>query len=248
MTLYTDIKSLIPEQYKDAPNLNTILEIFSTPFDDLKVVFTDLKNILNLELAEGSQLDLIGAIVEEKRNGRLDPAYIAGIQFKIFKNTSRGFVDDVVKALKFITSATRVIYSDNPPASYTIYTDGIALTDDVKILIDKLTAAGVSVIIYASDGETPFIMTEIVTAQANLVDDLDQQIVDDTGNDIVVDYQTSSDTLQQIFGGRGMGVIEVLTLVTDTGDILVTNTGAPIGVYDADQDIVDGGKLNIVYQ
>jgi len=248
MTLYNDIKSLIPQQYKDAPNFNKVLQILATPFDELAVVFADIKNLLNLDSAEGAQLDLIGAIVEEKRNGRLDDEYLKWIKFKIFKNSSRGFVDDIVKALKFITSATKVIYSDNPPASYTIYTDGTALEDDIKILIDKLTAAGVSVIVFASDGETPFIMTEIVTVQANLVDDLDQQIVDDTGNNIVVDYQTFSDTLQQIFGGRGMGVIEVLTLITDTGDILVTDTGAPIGVYDADQNITDGGKLNIIYQ
>lgn len=247
MTLYTDIKSLIPEQYKDATNLNILLEILSTPFDDLKVVFSDLKNILNLESAQGAQLDLIGDIVREKRNGRSDSDYIIGIRFKIFKNTSRGFVDDVVKALKFITSASKVIYSDNPPASYTIYTNGTALTNDIKILIDKLSAAGVSVIVYASDGEIPLTMVEIVTEQKNLVDNLDQQIIDDSANNIVIDYQINSDNLQQIFEGKGMGVIEVLSLVTDTGYNIETDTGAIIGVYDSNQNIIDGGKLNIVY-
>lgn len=248
MTLYADIKSLIPQQYKDAPNFNKVLEVLATPFDDLVVVFTALKNILDLESAEGAQLDLIGQIVEEKRNGRLDPDYLKGIRFKIFKNTSRGFVDDVVKALRFITSASKVIYSDNPPASYTIYTDGTDLTDDIRFLMDKLTAAGISLIIYASDGEIPFIMSELITQEANLVDDQDQQIIDDTGNAIVVDYQLASDNLKDLFGGKNMGVIDVLTLVTDTGDILVTDTGAPIGVYDENQEIIDGGKLNIVYQ
>lgn len=247
MTLYTDIKSLIPEQYKDATNLNILLEILSTPFDDLKVVFSDLKNILNLESAQGAQLDLIGDIVREKRNGRSDSDYIIGIRFKIFKNTSRGFVDDVVKALKFITSASKVIYSDNPPASYTIYTNGTTLTNDIKILIDKLSAAGVSVIVYASDGEIPLTMVEIVTEQKNLVDNLDQQIIDDSANNIVIDYQIFSDNLQQIFEGKGMGVIEVLSLVTDTGYNIETDTGAIIGVYDSNQNIIDGGKLNIVY-
>ena len=247
MTLYTDIKSLIPQQYKDATNLNIILEIFSTPFDDLKVVFNDLKNILNLESAQGTQLDLIGSIVGEKRNGRSDSDYIIAIQFKIFKNTSRGFVDDVVKALKFITSATKVIYSDNPPASYTIYTNGTTLTNDIKILIDKLSAAGISLIVYASDGEIPFTMVEIVTEERNLVDNLNQQIVDDSSNNIVIDYQVFSDNLQQIFEGKGMGVIELLSLVTDTGYNIETDTGATIGVYDSNQNIIDGGKLNIVY-
>ena len=248
MTLYTDIKLLIPQQYKDAPNFNKVLEVLATPFDDLVIVFARLKNILDLELAEGAQLDLIGQIVEEKRNGRLDPDYLKGIRFKIFKNTSRGFVDDVVKALKFITSASKVIYSDNPPASYTIYTDGTDLTNDIKFLMDKVTAAGISLIVYASDGEVPFIMSELVTQQRNLVDDQNQQIIDDAGNQIIVDYQLSSDNLKDLFGGKNMGVIEVLSLITDTGDILVTDTGALIGAHDENQEIVDGGKLNIIYQ
>lgn len=222
MTLYTNIKSLIPGQYKDSSNLNKLLEVLSTPFDDLVAVFASLKNILNLELAEGSQLDLIGQIIEEKRNGRSDSDYLKGIKFKTFKNTSKGFVDDVVKTLTLITSATKVIYSDNPPASYTIYTNGIDLNDDIKFLIDKITAAGISLTIYASKGEIPFIMNDLITEKRNLVDNQDLQIIDDASNNIIVDYLLLSDNLKILFGGKGMGVL------------------------DENQQIVDGGKLNII--
>lgn len=246
--IYDKIKLLLPEQYKEASNLNKILLVLSTAFEDLNEVFIDLKNILNIDNAFGAQLDLIGDIIREKRNGRSDVDYIKGIKFKIFKNTSRGSVDDIVRALKFITSASLVVYSDNPPASYTIYTNGTNLPSDLHLLIDSLSVAGVSVIIYASDGATPFIMTEVTTVRYNLVDDLNDQFIDDGGSDISVDRQEANDILQSLFQGIGMGVVQILDLTTDTGDVIITDTGAIIGVYDELQSIVDGGKLNLVYQ
>lgn len=247
-TIYDRIKTLLPEQYKDAPNLNAILEILASPFDDLKVVYADLKNILSLEDAEGAQLDLIGSIVGEKRSGRADPEYVIGIRFKIFKNTSKATVDDVVKALKFITEADLVVYSDNPPASYTIYTNGQTLASNINEMIDKLSAAGVSLIVYASDGEVPFIATEASTTQDNLNDDLGDQFIDDASNNIVIDRQTFADNLQLIFRGTNFGVVQNLDLTTDTGDTIITDTGAILGCYDADQEIVESGKANLAYQ
>lgn len=245
--IYDRIKKLLPEQYKNATNLNAILSIFASECDELEIVFSQLKNILNLENAIGATLDLIGDIVVEKREGRDDDAYRKGIKFKIFKNSSKGFVEDISKILKFITEADLVVYSDNPPAAYTIYTNGLNLPADLNKIMDKLSAAGVSLIIYASDGETPFIMTEVVTEEFNLIDDLGNKFIDDLSEDIIVEEQTFSDKLKQIYQGKGMGVIEILNLTTNLGDVIITDTGAQLGVYDSDQNIIDGGKLTLLY-
>lgn len=245
--IYDRIKTLLPEQYKNATNLNKILSIFAAECDELEIVFSQIKNILNLQNATGATLDLIGDIVVEKRDGRNDDDYRKGIKFKIFKNSSTGFVEDISKILKFITEADLVVYSDNPPAAYTIYTNGLNLPTDLHKIMDKLSAAGVSLIIYASDGETPFIMTEVVTEGFNLIDDLGNKFIDNVANDIIVEQQVLSDRLQEIYKGRGMGVIEILNLTTNLGDIIIIDTGEQLGVYDADQNIIDGGKLTLVY-
>ena len=114
--------------------------------------------------------------------------------------------------------------------------------------MEFVSAAGVNVTIYASDGEVPFIMNEIVTQSDNLVDDIGNQFVDDSGNEFAVDRQISNDGIQQIFKGKGMGVVQLFDLTIDTGDTIIIDTGATIGVYDSNQDVVDGGKLNLVYQ
>lgn len=250
MTNYEKFKKLIPQQYKDTKNFNKILEIFSRPFDELDKVFADIKMLLNIDLAAGVQLDLIGDIIVEKRNGRNDDDYRIGIKFKIFKNTSRGLVSDVVKILKFLTNADLVVYSDNPPAAYTIYTNGQNLNDDIQKLMDKVSAAGVSVIVFASDGETPLIMNNIITNEANLVDNLNDNIVDDTSNQIIVNYRSidTNNTLQKIFRGKGMGAVQNLSLTTNSGDSLITDTGDTIVVFTNNNGVVGGGKMNIVYQ
>jgi hypothetical protein len=250
MSIYNDIKKLNIEQFKNSENFNKILKIVAEPFDELKVVFSDLKGILNIANSSGKQLDLIGHIVLESRNGRNDVDYRSALTLKIFKNTSRAFVEDIVKILTIVTNATKVVYSDNPPAAYTIYTNGKTIPSNIQSIIDKLSAAGVEVLIYASCGETPFIATEIQTTRANLQTSSGDNIVDDAGSQFVVDYSSEiqSDKLQNIFAGKGLGVVETLNLVTNTGATLVTNTGAILSAYDENQNILDGGKANLAYQ
>jgi hypothetical protein len=249
---YERFRPLLLEQYKDAENLNLILEALSTPFEDLDQVNLDIKNLLNLEEADGAQLDLIGDIVGEKRSGRDDEEYLRWIKFRIFANTSRGFVDDVVKALKFITQATKVIYSDNPPASYTIYTDGPVVPSNINELMDKLSAAGVSLIVYASVGESPLIFDDYTIEESNLITDQDDNLVDDGLNQITVSVSSRSSTLRDLYGGEGfgeVGEVALLDLLTDTGDQIMFDTGSTLGVYDGvTQEIVGGGKLNIGFQ
>jgi hypothetical protein len=245
---YERFKTLLLEQYKESKNLNNILEVISTTFEELDQVFKDLKEVLNIDKAKGKIIDLIGDIVGEKRNGREDEEYLKYVKFKIFKNTSRCFVDDVVKILKFITNASIVIYSDNPPASYTIYTNGLEVPKDIKKILDKLSAAGVSLIVYASLGETPFIATELSIQEYNLVDQSDNQFIENLGNELILHRQESDDVLQEIFQGKGFGVVEILQLTTNENDLIISDQGDNFGSYREDQKIIDSGKANLVYQ
>lgn len=250
MTIYNTIKQLNIEQFKLSGNFNKVLQVAASAFDELDIVFADLKVILNITTSSGEQLDLIGHIVVEKRNGRNDVDYRSALTLKIFKNTSGGFVKDVVKILTTVTNATKVVYSDNPPAAYTIYTNGETLPKDIKESINRLSPAGVAVLIYASDGQVPFVATELQTLRADLQTESGDDIVDDADSQFVVDYESGigSNRLQGIFGGKEFGVVETLDLITDTGDTLVTNTGATLCCYDENQNIVNSGKANLAYQ
>ena len=121
---------------------------------------------------------------------------------------------------------------------------------NIHSVMDKLSAAGVAVLIYASPGDVPFIATEVATTAANLQDDLGQNLVDDAGSQFVANYEGAGldDRLQEIFGGREFGVVETFNLVTDTGYTIITDTGAELGAYDEDQTILDSGLAVLAYQ
>lgn len=244
--IFDNFKKLLLEQYKNSENIIKILEIVFDQCEFLENVFDDLKNILDIENQSGSVLDLIGDIISEKRNGLNDYDYKKQIKFAIFKNTSRGFVVDIIKIIKFLTNANLVVYSDNPPASYTIYTDGSEIPNNLSILMDKLSPAGVSLIVYCSAGEKPFIAKNISTNSGFLIDDDQNQIVDDALNPLSIDYSVVNDNLQEIFNGGNFGYIQNFLLTSNENEVIITDTGAEIAVYDENQNIIDSAKANFL--
>lgn len=239
------IKSLLPQQYKDAPNLNKLLEVIASPFNELKVVFADIKNLLDIENNSGAQLDLIGEIVVQKRNGLNDADYRKLLRFKIKKNSSKSRVDDIVSILKFLTNGTRVVYSDNPPASYTIYTDGQTIPTNLRVELDKISAAGVSVIIYGTvDGSKPIIFYDQLDSL------MEENLTDELGNNITND---NLDQLTALVPNAGLNQI---LLTNENGDFIINENGDFIAGEDFSQntsienissyDLFDGVRLGVL--
>ena len=104
--IYDRVKNLLPQQYLNAPNINGIIEVLGTAFEDALNVANDIKNLPSISGNSGSQLDLIGSIVGEQRSGRDDAEYRAGIEFKIFQNTSKATVGDIKEILKSLQIKT----------------------------------------------------------------------------------------------------------------------------------------------
>jgi hypothetical protein len=244
--IFQNFKDYLLEQYKNSENLIQILEVIFEQCAELELVFNSISNIFDLQNQSGATLDLIGEIVGQKREGLIDSEYIKKIKFAIFKNTSRGFLTDIVKILKFITDAQTIVYSDNPPASYTIYTDGEEIPADLQKTIDNLSVAGVSVIVYCSKGEIPFIAKNISTTPENLIDDAGNSMIDDAVNQISLDKAIIVDNLQLIFKGGNFGFVEIFSLTSNNNEVIITDQGATIGVYDENQNIVDSAKANFI--
>lgn len=248
MSILTDLQSLLPQQYKDAENMNKIIGFFAEELEEIQTVNDGIKNLLSIDDNSGYQLDVIGILVKEERLGRLDPEYREALQFKIFKNTSKGFVEDLILILKTITNATKIVYSDNPPASYTIYTDGSSIPDNLGNDMDNLSGGGIGVIVYASFGETPLIMDTVGQNEALLIDNNGNNIATNTGLQIRVVYNSDDfdKTNSQIYSGIGLGYIESDNLVDNLGNNFVLSSGENLVVVSADNDILESGKMNIV--
>jgi hypothetical protein len=248
--IYDKIAELIPGQYTEAENFNKILKIFGAEVDELLVAIEQVKTAFLINSAVADQLDILGAIVVIPRNGLIDEEYREAIKFKIFQNTSKARVEDLILILKTITQATKIVYSDHPPAGYTIYTDGSKIDGDLNDIMKRLSGVGIEVVVEMGLGQPPLVFPNTEPLLANLIDELGNNIVTETGLQIVVNISDANLTqdLLELYQGDGFGTVATNNLTDELGNNIVTEEGKQIVVTDLDGESDDkGGYLPITF-
>lgn len=151
------------EQWKDKTNLEKVLIALSTGYQEIEGMFFDLcDKRLNINEAEGEQLDQIGTIVGQERLGFDDDFYRILLQARIGANVSNGEAERVIDTIKLLTQADFVHYMNLDNAEIAIGSDGIInpLTVDFLITnLQRVVMAGVRVnYLCIYDGEDSFSM------------------------------------------------------------------------------------------
>jgi len=151
-----DTLSLMIEQFKRSDNLKGVIEVFTEQLEETndQADFLIMKRLIST--AEGVQLDGIGEIVGEDRQGRSDDDYRVAIEFKVFINVSSGQPDVVMTVLKTVTQATQVRLIEFFPAHIYLYTNGSDILGDLLVTMRKVIPAGVGLSIVAGYGVVPF--------------------------------------------------------------------------------------------
>lgn len=92
------------EQFKGKPNLEAFLRLLA---DQVQAIEDAAHEVpaegLNVDVAEGAQLDGIGSIVGQARNGQSDATYRLFIKAKILVNTSGGTAEDLIEVFDVLT-------------------------------------------------------------------------------------------------------------------------------------------------
>jgi hypothetical protein len=105
-----------------------------------------------LAKAEGAQLDGIGELIGEPRNGKSDQAYMLYMRARILVNVSSGTGDQLLEVLAMVTGAENLSYHEYYPAAQ-VLTVHDRLDVDIAAVADILRqtrAAGVDTqIIYS---------------------------------------------------------------------------------------------------
>jgi len=86
-------------QFKGKPVFEQVLRSYAAQAQELELVFWRLAVLTTLEYATGVQLDGLGAIVGEPRNGRPDDLYRAAIRSRIRLNRSFATVEEILAVL-----------------------------------------------------------------------------------------------------------------------------------------------------
>lgn len=92
--------NLLLSQFHESPYLNAVQNAFLEQVAELESVFEELRHLI--DQAVGTQLELLGKIVGQKRLGMSDVDYKLWIHARILLNKSRGIEGDLRELLQVL--------------------------------------------------------------------------------------------------------------------------------------------------
>ena len=97
----------------------------------------------DIDNASGAELDRIGKILDQERNGNDDRIYRIYLKLKTMLNTANGTIEDIIKFVKFFFSSEIVHLVPNYPAGLRILHDGWNDEVDFNRVVRQIVGAGI---------------------------------------------------------------------------------------------------------
>lgn len=155
--------SRLVEQFKHQQPIIDWLEAVAGSCQPLEEAYQQLLLLRRIDTGEGEQLNVIGRIVGQPREGRDDAAYKPILRARVAANKSEGTIEDIVNICKLAVDSpdTHVIARSEPIASANVEVSSIAIDDDIAdaliVLLRGAVKAGVRLLLVTSSfpiGET----------------------------------------------------------------------------------------------
>lgn len=175
-----DAVARLTQVFREKPKIAAWVRARAERYQGLETVFREIKELRRLDNAVGAQLDGIGRIVGEARQGRTDSAYKRRIKARIAINTSRGTPENLINVFVLLTGVSRAFYAAYHPCEVTIDGDSnYQFEEDVEAddfafecsadgsgfgdVFDDLTPGGFAQLLYYDMQELYDICQEVVT-------------------------------------------------------------------------------------
>lgn len=93
--------TLLLAQYQDSPRLKSLICSFIERLQELETATIAVHtNVLNIELAAGDNLDLLGKVIGESRDGRTDALYRNALRVRVLINISDGKIEQLIDIVR----------------------------------------------------------------------------------------------------------------------------------------------------
>lgn len=129
-------------QFKDKPNFEAFVTAFVQQFQDIEDVIGQLLTDRQVDTATGENLNILGRIVGQPREGRTDADYRIWIKARIQINKSSGLTEEIYNVLKLITGFMDVgdfqIEELDYPASFFMTINPALESLDPQIIYDVI--------------------------------------------------------------------------------------------------------------
>lgn len=118
----------LAEFIRQQPNFLSLLAAPIAQVQDLETAFQELKTLRSLPNASGGQLDVLGAILTQPRNGQTDDLYRRYLAARILLNRSSGTIEQILEIFGLITYAASMQLKEFQPAAIELHLYGVAIT------------------------------------------------------------------------------------------------------------------------
>ena len=196
----TEGLKLLPAQWDDAVVFRGVLESWLKPLNTTEQCGIDVRDGFNINTAIGAQLDIIGAYFNESRGGRTDTEYRNAILAIIASSNGSGTPNQLIDLFATLSGSSEVHYFEHYPLSIAMVSN-FGDFPDVSVTSYMLQAAP-ACIEYVALMYDPFgfgwIGNDTDFGDANLITDINDQIITDVPDNIVVVAQ-----FEQVDDGSG---------------------------------------------
>ena len=117
-----DYLDVILEQYRESPNLLSLVTFIGEETDALLVANSELYQFYDVDAMGGVNLDILGRIVDVPRGGSSDAEYRPRIKVGLSSSMS-GQADEIMREVRSRYGASSVMYIPEYPAGYWLVLD-----------------------------------------------------------------------------------------------------------------------------
>jgi hypothetical protein len=169
----------LPSMWNDKPVAKGILQTYLETLQQVEILLHDINTQRSLYTAIGNQLNILGALFNVAREGRLDEEYRQAIIAKIASSINSGTADEIKNIARAITGATTILTFEHFPAAAYVFVNRVA-SATVALEIDRSHIAGVRARTGWFDGDDYF-------TPATIRSSIEANLADEDGNLILVD-------------------------------------------------------------
>jgi hypothetical protein len=151
-THVADAQARLLEQFKNQPKILALVDSLTAPEVDAEAVLFAVRAARNIDTAVGVQLDRIGRIVGEERQGREDDVYRLYLKVRVALNRASGTGDEILNVMSLVLGDSLDALEFYYPASLVVEAIDLEVSaPDVARILGDVVAAGVyALFVYSS--------------------------------------------------------------------------------------------------
>ena len=238
---------LLIDFWKDKPVAQGLLKSQLTEIQKIRDIAFQLLNERSVYTAVGVQLDVIGSLVGEERQGKTDEPYRDAILTRISINRADGTPPVILDILNLLSGSEVPNIFEHFPASFHAYVDRGASHNLAKTLKD-ISAAGVDTRLIFDDGATSFIgartlpSEELVTLEGSAFEVDSNPSYFTVEGDKIYPYENRSSLPHS--KELALGIIKNPMAKT----INATSFIVDIGVFDSGEDFIFSPEPGVIFE